>query len=107
MMNGSSVMAKIAGIESRANTMSVISMNNSVMNSGVASRLPFSIVNSFCPSNSWVVGKRFVKNLRIGLSSGWMSSVSLDDPEGGEDQERTEDVDDPFEVARSERRRRR
>ena len=49
-MNCSWDTPKMAGIESTANTTSVVSTMISTANSGVASRLPFRIVNSFWPS---------------------------------------------------------
>jgi hypothetical protein len=58
-----------------AKKMSVVSMKSSTMNSGVARRLPFSIVNSFWPSRLCVAGKRLRAHLRTGLSSGCTCSA--------------------------------
>ena len=49
-MNVSRLTARIAGTESTAKTTSVASMSTRTANSGVASFLPFSFVNSFWPS---------------------------------------------------------
>ena len=48
--NGSRLTARMAGTESTAKITSVASMRTSTVNRGVASRLPFSLVKSFCPS---------------------------------------------------------
>lgn len=57
-MKGSSVMAKIAGIESTAKMTSVISTRMSAIRSGVATFRPFSIVKNREPSNRSVDGMR-------------------------------------------------
>ena len=55
-MNFSRLTARMAGTESIANTTSVASISTSTANSGVANRLAFRLVKSFCPSYSSVVG---------------------------------------------------
>ena len=55
-MNGSCVTAKIAGIESTANTTSAKSTSSSVTNSGVAARAPSTIVKKRSPSSRSVTG---------------------------------------------------
>ena len=55
-MNGSCVTAKIAGIESTANTTSAKSTSSSVTNSGVAARVPSTIVKKRSPSSLSVTG---------------------------------------------------
>jgi len=49
-MNGSLVMAKIAGMESTAKITSVRAIRQITMNKGVAIFLPFSTVQKFSPS---------------------------------------------------------
>ena len=49
-MNGSWVTAKIAGIESTAKMMSVVATTTKTATSGVAMRLPSSLVMSLTPS---------------------------------------------------------
>ena len=49
-MNGSVVMAKIAGIESTAKTMSTMPVSRITRNKGVAIRSPSTTVKNFSPS---------------------------------------------------------
>ncbi len=49
-MNGSVVIAKIAGIESTANMMSTMPISTITTNSGVASFTPLTAVKNFSPS---------------------------------------------------------
>ena len=49
-MNGSVVMAKIAGIESTAKTMSTMPVRRITRNNGVAMRTPLKTVKNFSPS---------------------------------------------------------
>ena len=49
-MNGSVVIAKIAGIESTANTTSTMPISTITTNSGVAICTPFAIVKKRSPS---------------------------------------------------------
>ena len=55
-MNGSEVIAKIAGIESTAKITSVKATRQITMNSGVAMRRPFSMVKNFSPSKPELTG---------------------------------------------------
>ncbi len=70
-MNGSSVIAKIAGIESTAKITSVMPTSATTISSGVAMRLPFSTVQNFSPS----------KFLDTGIKMWWAAGKeqSLDD----------------------------
>ena len=73
-MNGSCVIAKIAGIESTANRMSVDAMTMKTASSGVATRLPLTLVNQLVAVV--VLGHR--DRLRSCLSSGLFSgSISV------------------------------
>ena len=56
-MKGSVVIAKIAGMESTANTMSTIPINMITTNKGVAILTPLCTVKNFSPSN---VGEIFM-----------------------------------------------
>ena len=49
-MNGSRVMPKTAGMESRAKARSVVSTTNSTRKSGVARQVPVSRTRNFCPA---------------------------------------------------------
>ena len=73
-MNGSSVTAKIAGIESTANTMSVVSISTSTASSGVATRLPGSTTENRCPWYSGVIGTTRRNSFSTGFRSGCTSS---------------------------------
>ena len=79
-MYGSFVRPKIAGIESRANRMSVEPIAIITSSSGVATRLPSMIVETLAPSYSRVVGRTFSMSLSSGLlptsgsSSRWRAS---------------------------------
>ena len=64
----------MAGIESTANTTSVVSTRMSTANSGVASSLPVRRVNIFWPSYSGVDGTTRRTSLRTKLFSGWTSA---------------------------------
>ncbi len=69
-MRGSLVRAKIAGTESTANTMSVISRKSTAMKSGVACFVPSRVTKNFCPWSSLVTGMRFLNSLMAAFSSG-------------------------------------
>ena len=73
-MNGSSVMAKIAGIESTANRMSLVSISTSTAISGVATSRPASRTVNFCPWYSEVIGTTRRKSPSTGFFSGCISS---------------------------------
>jgi len=49
-MKGSVVIAKMAGIESTANTMSTMPMSRITTSKGVAILTPFTLVKNFSPS---------------------------------------------------------
>ena len=68
-MKGSVVIAKMAGIESTANTMSTIPISRITTSSGEAILTPFTTVKNFSPSQPGAVLKR----LRIHLSAGLLS----------------------------------
>ncbi len=72
-MNGSAVMARIAGIESTAKTTSVVSMTSSVTNIGVATSLPAWRMKKCCSWYSPVTGMNLRSSRSIGLRSGWIS----------------------------------
>ena len=64
-MKGSVVTAKIAGMLSTAKMTSLNSIIINTSKSGVAMRLPFSMVKNFSPSNCWLVGMTFLSRVRI------------------------------------------
>ena len=57
-MSGSRVMAKMAGTESTAKTMSLNSRKTSATNRGVACHTPESLTKNLCPSSNGVTGTR-------------------------------------------------
>ena len=66
-MNGSLVIAKMAGMESTAKITSVNAIKQITMKSGVAMRLPFSSVMNFSPSKFLLTGKNLRSNFSAGL----------------------------------------
>ena len=97
-MNCSRLTARMAGIESTANTTSDDSTTISTASSGVASRLPFWTVNRFWPSYSVVDGIDPVHQLEDGVVVGVDLLVAGPEQlDRGVEQERAEDVDDPAE----------
>ena len=68
-MNASSVTPNTAGIESSANSRSVLPIATSTMNSGVIARRPFRRANSAPPWYCSVTGKRLRVNRTSALSS--------------------------------------
>ena len=68
--------ARIAGIESTAKITSLVSITTSTANSGVATRLAFSLVNRDCPWYSAVEGTTRRTRPSTGLFSGWISASS-------------------------------
>src|SRR4051794_2069724 len=72
--NGSFVTAKIAGIESTAKRMSLVSIRTRTARSGVAIRRPASRTVRFCPWYSSVVGTTRLNSRSAGLRSGWIAS---------------------------------
>ena len=75
-MNCSRLTARMAGIESTANTTSLVSTTMSTANSGVASSLPACRTNRCWPLYSVVDGITLRTRLSTGLCSGWTSSSS-------------------------------
>ena len=73
--NGSWVTAKIAGMESTAKMMSVVSTRTRTMNSGVATHLPAFFTQNFCPWYSSVDGTRLLAQRSTGLRDGSISSL--------------------------------
>ena len=74
-MNCSWLTASTAGTESTAKITSVPSISTNTANNGVARRLPFLLVNSFCPSYSSVDGTNRFTSLRNFESRGSASSL--------------------------------
>ena len=72
-INGSRVTAKIAGIESTAKKMSVVSITSKERNSGVIKRLPFSFKKNAWPSILVVIGKNYLASLTTVF---WLKSCS-------------------------------
>ena len=68
-------MPKIAGIESSANSRSVVPSVRITMTSGVITRTPFSLVKILRPCHSLVAGKRFSTS-RTSRFSSYSSSSS-------------------------------
>ena len=72
-MNGSRVIAKIAGIESTAKMRSVTSTATRARRSGVASRRPSRFTTNRSPSSRGVTGKKRWNARTTGFRSGWTS----------------------------------
>src|SRR5690606_6211931 len=75
-IKGSSVIAKIAGILSKAKRISVNSMIISAKNKGVAAHIPIFFTNNFCPWILFVIGIIFRVHLNTRLSFGLKSDSS-------------------------------
>ena len=68
-MNGSLVMAKMAGMLSTAKITSVRPTSAITISSGVAKRLPFSTVKNFSPSKFLLTGSSLRSSFKAGLLS--------------------------------------
>ena len=78
-MNGFLVTAKMAGMESTANSKSVVSTINNTSASGVKAVRPRSTVKNFCPLNSVVTGRslRAARMTRFFSGSGGLSPTKI------------------------------
>ena len=91
--------ARIAGMESTANTTSLVSTSTSTANSGVASSAPLRRVKSFWPSYSSVDGTRRRTSAEHGVAFRVHRRPGVaGDLHRGHEQERAEDVEDPVEA---------
>ena len=75
-MNVSRVMARMAGMESAANTTSVVSTITSTTKRGVAKRMPSFFTKNLSPSICRVMGKCRLRKRTTGLFSGSISGPS-------------------------------
>ena len=97
-MNGSWLTASTAGTLSTAKITSVNSTRTSTANSGVASRLPLTLVNRSAPSYSSVLGTtRAARAHELALGRVELLVPRHEHAHGGEDQEAAEHVEHPLE----------